>query len=134
MPGMGAQVCYAARPYSFIVGASGKLMKCTIDLDKEDRNVVGHLTESGHLKIDEDKFALWTEPAFEKDSKCQKCVVLPACQGTFCPLIRIESGKSPCSPLRVSAKKEILLAATDSQAVSRRVNVVSGAERREAVL
>lgn len=106
--GMGAQVCYAARPYNFIVGASGKLMKCTIDLDKQDRNVIGYITEEGELEIDRDKFALWTEPAFEKDSKCQKCVVLPACQGTFCPLIRIESGASPCTPLRLGAKRELM--------------------------
>ena len=105
--GMGAQVCYAARPYNFIVGASGKLMKCTIDLDKFDRNVVGHLAEDGEIKIDQDKFALWTEPAFEKDGKCQKCVVLPICQGTYCPLIRIESGQSPCTPLRKVYKKEL---------------------------
>jgi uncharacterized protein len=105
--GMGAQVCYAARPYSFIVGASGKLMKCTIDLDKHDRNVVGRIKEDGDLEIDVDKFALWTEPAFEKDGKCQKCVVLPVCQGTFCPQIRIETGKSPCTPLRATYKNEL---------------------------
>jgi uncharacterized protein len=113
--GLGSQVCYAARPYNFIVGASGKIMKCTIDLDKEDRNIVGHLTEEGDLVIDNDKIALWTEPAFEKDTKCQKCVVLPACQGIFCPLVRIESGKSPCTPLRMEAKKELLGAAGDAE-------------------
>ena len=58
-------------------------------------------------ELDLDKFALWTEPAFEKDSKCQKCVVLPVCQGTFCPLIRIESGESPCTPLRMTYKSEL---------------------------
>jgi len=110
--GLGDQVCYAARPYNFIIGASGKVMKCTIDLDKQDRNVVGHLTEHGDLILDHDKLALWTEPAFERDGKCQKCVVLPACQGVFCPLIRIESGASPCTPLRKGAKKEILEAAS----------------------
>jgi uncharacterized protein len=105
--GMGAQVCYAARPYNFIVGASGKLMKCTIDLDKHDRNVVGHLLEDGEMKLDLDKFAQWTEPAFERDDKCKKCVVLPVCQGMFCPLIRIESGESPCTPLRTTYKRDL---------------------------
>jgi uncharacterized protein len=105
--GMGAHVCYAARPYNLIVGASGKLMKCTIDLDKQDRNVVGYLKENGELDIDFDKFALWTEPAFEQDGKCQKCVILPVCQGTFCPLIRIETGDSPCTPLRKTYKKDL---------------------------
>jgi uncharacterized protein len=105
--GMGAQVCYAARPYNYIVGASGKLMKCTVDLDKEDRNVVGRLLENGEMELDFDKMALWTEPAFEKDSKCQRCVILPVCQGTFCPLIRIESGNSPCTPLRTTYKRDL---------------------------
>jgi uncharacterized protein len=105
--GMGSQVCYAARPYNFIVGASGKLMKCTIDLDKYDRNVVGQIDAEGELEIDQDKLGLWTQPAFERDGKCQKCVVLPVCQGTFCPQIRIESGDSPCTPLRKSYKKDL---------------------------
>ncbi len=105
---VGSQVCYAARPYSFIVGASGKLMKCTVDLDKNDRNVVGHLTEDGDLVLDQDKMALWTEPAFEQDKKCQKCVVLPNCQGTFCPLIRFETQQSPCTPIRRTLKGDLL--------------------------
>jgi uncharacterized protein len=127
--GLGSQVCYAARPYNFIVGASGKLMKCTIDLDKYDRNVVGHLTESGEMKLDADKLALWTEPAFERDGKCQKCVVLPACQGVFCPLIRIESGDSPCSPLRMNVKRE-LVAAAEASIDDRKVTVQTGAANR----
>jgi uncharacterized protein len=104
---VGSSVCYAARPYNFIVGASGKLMKCTVDLDKQDRNVVGHLNDDGEMILDQDKLALWTEPAFEQDKKCQKCVVLPACQGIFCPLIRIESNQSPCTPLRRTLKAEL---------------------------
>ena len=106
--GMGAQVCYAARPYNFIIGADGNVMKCTIDLDKKDRNVVGRLDKEGGLNLDTDRFALWTEPAFERDTKCQKCVVLPACQGVFCPQIRFDTGRSPCTPLRMGAKKELL--------------------------
>jgi uncharacterized protein len=129
--GLGAQVCYAARPYNFIIGASGKVMKCTIDLDKEDRNVVGRITEDGVLELDRDKMALWTEPAFERDSKCQKCVVLPACQGVFCPLIRIESGESPCSPLRMGAKKELLEAVENCGDASRKVAIRDGIVSRE---
>jgi uncharacterized protein len=105
--GFGSDVCYAARPYSFVVGASGKLMKCTVALDKEEHNVVGHITEQGDLEIDRDKLALWTEPAFENDSKCKKCVVLPACQGLHCPLVRIEENRSPCSPVRLNLKQAL---------------------------
>ncbi len=100
-------VCYAARPYHFVIGATGKVMKCTIELDMADRNVVGYLSEEGEMQLDIDKMALWCEPAFEKDTKCQKCVVLPVCMGSSCPLIRFERNTSPCIPLRKSAKAEL---------------------------
>lgn len=132
--GMGAQVCYAARPYNFIIGASGKVMKCTIDLDKEDRNVVGHLGEDGEVELDQDKMALWTEPAFEKDTKCQKCVVLPTCQGVFCPLVRIESGKSPCTPLRMNVKQELRGVVEDGEAPGRSVLVGAVANAKQEPL
>jgi uncharacterized protein len=105
--GFGNDACYAARPFNFIVGASGKLMKCTVALDKEDSNVVGRLTENGNLEIDRDKLALWTEPAFESDSKCQKCVILPACQGLHCPLVRMEENRSPCGSVRLNLKQAL---------------------------
>jgi uncharacterized protein len=111
--GMGSQVCYAARPYNFIVGASGKLMKCTVDLDKQDRNVVGRLLPDGEMELDLDKLSRWTEPAFEGDANCRKCVILPMCQGTFCPQLRFDTGRSPCTPLRVTYKRE-LRAAVDA--------------------
>ncbi|HLL48892.1 MAG TPA: radical SAM protein, partial [Longimicrobiaceae bacterium] len=40
---MGSQVCYAGRPFNFVVGATGKLMKCTVALDDNEENVVGQL-------------------------------------------------------------------------------------------
>ncbi|HEX3553751.1 MAG TPA: radical SAM protein [Thermoanaerobaculia bacterium] len=121
--GMGAQVCYAARPYNFIIGANGNVMKCTIDLDKKDRNVVGHLDAEGELNLDTDRFALWTEPAFERDPQCQKCVVLPVCQGVFCPQVRFDTGHSPCTPLRMGAKKELRQVVQTAGQEARRVMV-----------
>jgi uncharacterized protein len=104
----GSEVCYAARPYNLIVGASGKLMKCTIVLDKEDHNVVGSIDANGELVLNQDRMALWTEPAFESDGKCQKCVVLPLCHGMHCPLVRMEEHRSPCTPTRLNAKERLL--------------------------
>lgn len=112
---LGSGVCYAARPFNMIVGATGKLMKCTIALDTEEHNVVGTLQEDGSTNIDPDKWALWTEPAFENDTQCQKCVVLPVCQGTHCPLIRIDEDRSPCTPLRRNAKPEMIRTLTMQQ-------------------
>lgn len=119
----GSQVCYAARPYNFIIGASGKVMKCTIDLDMLDRNVVGRLTEDGELELDDDKMALWTEAAFQRDSQCQKCVVLPTCQGIHCPQVRMDTGKSPCTPLRAGAKAALLETLDAAGAVAKKVAV-----------
>lgn len=116
-PGLGAgeEVCYAARPYNFIVGAHGDLMKCTIDLDKADHNVVGKIHSDGTLELDVDKMALWTEPAFERDSGCQSCHMMAACQGVHCPKIRIDSGERPCPGIRRTAKQEMVAFFESSQ-------------------
>ena len=107
-PGAGHNVCYAVRPYNLIVGATGRLMKCTIDLDKADHNVVGHINPDGTCEIDVDRMSLWTEPAFERDTGCQSCHVMAACQGVHCPKIRIDSGRRPCPPVRRTAKKQLV--------------------------
>jgi uncharacterized protein len=122
---IGSEVCYAARPYNFIIGASGKLMKCTVLLDMKDYNVVGKITEDGNLELDRDKMALWTEPAFESDSKCRKCVVLPLCQGTHCPLIRIEDGQSPCTSVRLNAKRELVMTQEMRKGKAKRIHLQS---------
>lgn len=105
---LGSQVCYAARPYNLLIGADGQLMKCTVLLDKDEKNVVGQINEDGTLTLDHERMALWTEPAFQRDSQCQKCVVLPACQGVSCPLPRIYEDKRPCVPARTQAKADLL--------------------------
>jgi uncharacterized protein len=97
-------VCYAARPYNLLIGADGKIMKCTVALDTRDYNVVGHLTVDGRVDIDLDKFTKWVKPYFEEDSTCKQCFYLPVCQGCSCPLPRIASGERPCPP----EKKEIV--------------------------
>lgn len=121
--GIGSQACYAARPYNLIIGADGKIMKCTVDLDKEDRNIVGHLNKDGGLILDRDKMALWTEPAFEHDKQCQKCVVLPACSGVHCPQVRLDYHRSPCTPIRTQFKQEMRLASASGQARARQKTI-----------
>lgn len=104
---VGGQVCYAARPYSLIIGASGKVMKCTVVLDKDENNVIGRLSENGDLILNDDRMAMWTEPSFEHDQQCQKCAVLPSCQGISCPLPRITSGERHCVSTRTQSKEEL---------------------------
>jgi uncharacterized protein len=92
----GTGVCYAARPYHFIVGADGLLMKCTVALDKNDANIVGQLMPDGSLAVDADKAFRWTRPYFEYDDHCKSCFYVPVCQGAVCPWEIIEHDTLPC--------------------------------------
>lgn len=111
--GLGAQVCYAARPNSFVIGATGKVMKCTIQLDSDDSNIVGKINDLGDLVLDENKMSIWTEPAFEDDVKCKKCVFVPSCYGMSCPLIRLQTKNSPCISEKTTFKRSLRIAAGD---------------------
>jgi uncharacterized protein len=124
--GFGALACYASRPYHFIIGADGKLMKCSVALDTNDANVVGKITPNGSLEVDEDKFTFWTEPVFSTVEKCDKCVVLPVCQTVACPLVRLKNPEDTgCPPLRSKAKKRLLWTQRSAKLNSRSVTVKS---------
>lgn len=91
----GGSVCYAGKPWSFVIGSDGTVYKCTVVFD-DDRNKVGRLDKTGELNLDEEKFRLWTTSNESIDSGCQKCFFRPSCQGAACPWERIQSGESPC--------------------------------------
>ncbi len=118
---IGSQVCYAARPNSFIIGADGKLMKCTIVLDSEEYNVVGRLTPEGEMGLNEDRMALWVQPAFLNDSGCARCHMSPTCQGMHCPLVRIESQKRPCPDVKRALRTELRRTLREREPKARRV-------------
>jgi uncharacterized protein len=103
----GGQVCYAARPFNYIVGASGKLMKCTIALDDLDANVVGQIHPDGTMELDDERMSKWVRPYFETDSLCKSCYVLPGCQGAACPLSRITSNERTCCGAKSELKREM---------------------------
>lgn len=103
----GNSVCYAARPYNLIIGADGKIMKCTIVLDTKDYNIVGRITEDGRAELQVDKFAKWVAPYFEDDPVCKKCFYVPVCQGSSCPLPRIVSGERPCPDEKLQIRKTL---------------------------
>jgi uncharacterized protein len=119
----GAHVCYAARPYHFIVGADGKLMKCTVALDADERNVVGRLTSEGDLDLDADCVSLWSEPAYAAVEKCKSCVILPQCQGISCPYQRIRGADAHCPPLKRELRKNLLWTHEASQTGARTVKL-----------
>jgi uncharacterized protein len=103
----GSGVCYAARPYSFIVGAHGHLMKCTVALYEEESNVVGKVLADGTLELNDDHMLRWVNPAFESDELCQHCHVLPVCQGAHCPLTRITEQRRTCAGVKSTLKHDM---------------------------
>ncbi|GAX91223.1 radical SAM/SPASM domain-containing protein [Effusibacillus lacus] len=91
----GCSVCYAAKPHSLVIGANGKLYKCTCALD-EEINQIGSLSENGSLLLDHDKLAVWVSSGDDADPVCGNCFFRPACQGNHCPLYRMKTGLRPC--------------------------------------
>lgn len=107
---MGSQVCYAARPYHFVVGATGTLMKCTVALDGLEDNIVGRVHADGEWEILDERMLRWVNPFFESDATCRRCHLLPSCQGAACPLHRIQTGERSCCGSRSNLKHELRLA------------------------
>lgn len=89
-------VCYAARANSMIVGADGSLYKCSVAFDNPV-NQIGKLRRDGTLEIDDAKLAMWVEGG-RADPTCLQCQLFPRCQGSSCPLVRIEGSQRPCPP------------------------------------
>ena len=95
-PGSEMALCYAARPFSFIVGADGKLMKCTLVLDKKDYNVVGSLRPDGRPNIKLDKLAKWVAPLFRGRSQLPKVFLSSGLPRYFVPT---GADRERCTPL-----------------------------------
>jgi uncharacterized protein len=103
----GSEVCYAARPYNFIVGATGKLMKCTIALYDMEENIVGQLHPDGTMELNDENMIRWVAPHFESDTMCRSCYLLPTCQGAQCPLHRIRDDHRTCCRVKSNLKEEM---------------------------
>ncbi len=87
-----SQICYAAKPNSYVIDENGAIKKCTVALDK-DINNVGQIINSQKYTINLYKLAKWTESRLH-DEKCYHCVCRPACNSTTgCPLSLL--GKNP---------------------------------------
>lgn len=91
----GSRSCYAASPHSYVIGADGRAFKCSVAFDL-DENHVGQLHADGTLTVDEDRERLWIGETSESDPVCGRCSFSTACEGSFCPLVRIQTGQRPC--------------------------------------
>lgn len=81
--GIGGNVCYASKNSSWVIGADGKIYKCTVAL-YDDANHVGNVGENGKFEIFEDKLKLWTGSCKEHGFQCSNCVNSPICLYSIC--------------------------------------------------
>lgn len=104
----GGSQCYASNPSSLVIGSDGMIYKCTVAFNNP-YNHVGDIFENGDVVIDQEKWSLWTTGGVNEDPACTKCFFRPSCQGNACPLKRIESGITPCPPIKKNVKKYMKL-------------------------
>jgi uncharacterized protein len=65
-------VCYAAKPYSFILRADGSISKCTVSL-YDDHNIVGKLNLDGTMTLDQAKVNRWSVGLFNGNKEDLAC-------------------------------------------------------------
>ncbi|MET9852216.1 radical SAM protein [Streptomyces sp. NPDC006450] len=75
-------VCYASRPNSLLIRATGEVGKCTVALS-DPANNIGRLLEDGTLKLREERLGPWLRGWTKDSSKVLGCplVGLPRSQG-----------------------------------------------------
>lgn len=65
-------VCYASKGNSFVIRSDGSLSKCTVGL-YNDKNMVGRITDTGKLHVDNEKMRPWFNGFESGDKKALAC-------------------------------------------------------------
>lgn len=89
----GGIVCNASQPNYWLFGSDGKIMRCNVELDTEDRNIVGQILNPSEYTLDFEKLAMWLD-AGKDDETCQSCFFAPSCQGAFCAKLRFDNERN----------------------------------------
>ena len=102
--------CGATLAGSLIIGADGRIIKCTnYGVFPERINVLGHVLEDGTLKIDSDRNFRWLFPYYNYDPKCRKCFYLPICKGGIvCPAARVQGLAPQCPDAKMHIRSLLL--------------------------
>lgn len=87
-------ICPAAQPNTYIIGADGSIMRCDIDLRSKDRNIIGYLNSNGEMVIDEEKQNKYIYP-IEKE-ECRSCKAWITCMASSCPKARLDGQGIQC--------------------------------------
>lgn len=79
-------MCYASKKNHFVIGADGKIYKCTVAFAHPE-NQVGMLCEKGVIEWNELLQAHWiTNREKENVEKCKNCFLCGSCHGKGCAL------------------------------------------------
>ena len=65
-------LCYASKPFSYVIRANGDISKCTVALYAKP-NIVGHLNSDGTIQLDESLINRWSRGMFSGDAKELAC-------------------------------------------------------------
>lgn len=93
---MGSCICYASEKNSYIIDPYSNILKCTIVLNQDDRNIVGYLDKYGKIIYNE-KLDYWINISNRKNLKCNNCPKLITCFNSSCPLALINYDKNESS-------------------------------------
>lgn len=88
-------ICYAGKPYSFVIRSDGRIQKCTIALE-DDVNTIGFIKPDGSIYIDQEKHSRWYSINALNTDKCKKCSFIDNCFGLTCPLQTIKNNTVVC--------------------------------------
>lgn len=94
----GPYVCYASKPNSLVVRATGELAKCTVAF-YDERNRLGRLDPDGTLSIDQDRLRTWARGFRTLDEAELGCPLSAMNRETGAPAPREESFFFPVSSL-----------------------------------
>ena len=67
-------ICYAAKPFAFVVRSDGTLNKCTVSL-YSDHNHIGRINRDGTMEINQQKARLWSRGFFSGKSEELSCPI-----------------------------------------------------------
>lgn len=52
-------ICYASKPYAYVIRANGNISKCTVAL-YDEYNIIGRINKDGTMQIDNEKVTNWS--------------------------------------------------------------------------
>lgn len=112
-PVLKESICTAVGPDSYVIGPSGELYKCWLDLGRHEHSV-GHIDSRG-LRLNA-RINKWHDfLPFDEGSECASCTMLPVCMGG-CPELNIrgrhESENQACCNWKYYLQEHLLYLAS----------------------